>query len=1339
MKKLFSVIALSLFAAVAHAQSTGKETFENFPGHSYFIKAPIVAVHYGPLEIAGGETVTNAPMFGSGTVYGTAGLTFDSSGNFGPICENCQPQIGISNDYPFQKLAFDLIHGNIADFKNKTATYTIADADNINTPVITVHFSAPGQRQHIQIPWKTTGVIISGFITKPINAPTPDVMESLWMFAIDNVEWSFQLPLRLDSTGGIGPIEDPGEDRRQIVDGTPIDVTYPLGAPFTMQIERLQDNGTWTVVPAAYTIRETPVPPPKMLNDQLFPSHHVFFFGPNSSEDFKNFQTVHTGDPTLSVVPQPRDLPVFEVNLHIVRPDALGAAQVAHLDRTFSDVADEAGVPPQFLKAQAGQMSEFNVFKWKYILINSDYAEMHALPLQLWSKPPYRRYVLREPAGVEGDELCPRDPISLSTFLPHDCAFPGLDDISPRYTAPPMHYLRDCVLNDIAPGVDAERPLTMREIYNGNPDSFAGSDPSPQYGPTAPQNCQPVSVGRVRAVRPGYVGDLLGGTAQTPLASAYGLMQVVAEKVIRTGAWRGVNSRFNPSLLFDPFAAGTEIPGGGSIVPGVNTDVALSIAANKDGRDDISFDSRTDYIDTLRTMFYGYTGSMQAAEDILAASPAFFPRTSKPIFGASVSGSGTGGGAGCAAPSITSETTAATVAPGGSANLAVSATSAIGISSYQWYEGAPGDTHAPLANGQWRIVTVTPTHATTYWAAVRNGCGTTASPAIPVAVAAACPVVTLTQSPADATINGGQSVTLHVAADNATSYQWFIGQGPISTGADGDRSHPIPSSNTPDLPVSPTATTHYWAEGINGCGQALSGTATVTVTTCLTPSIAVQPSPSSIVAGQSAALAVSATGQQPLTITWLSSDGVTVGSGAQISVAPSASTLYHAHITNTCGAIDSAAVLVTVTASCQSPVVSPQPLGSTITAGQSATLSVSATGTSPLTIEWRTTTGATVGIGASITVSPTTTTAYFAHITNACGATDSATATVTVNPVPPPCDPPQVSAQPQGSTITDGQTATLSVSATGTAPLTIQWFLADGTPAGSGASITVSPAVTTTYFARISNACGTATSPSATITVTAPCTAPSITQQPPADTTITDGHSITLSVTAAGTAPLSYQWYNGAALLTGATTAQFTFTPHVDTFYHVVVTNACGSVQSAVALVRVQAPCVPPAVVTNPQGTTVTSGDPVTLSALGSGTNLTYRWFDQFANFLGTGDTITFTPAVTRSYYCTIANECGSVDTAQALVTVNPACFLPAITGDPQSTTISSGGSATLFVFAAGASVTFQWYTADGTAIPNATGSSLTVSPTTTTSYYAVATNPCGSARSQTATVTVVP
>ena len=73
--------------------------------------------------------------------------------------------------------------------------------------------------------------------------------------------------------------------------------------------------------------------------------------------------------------------------------------------------------------------------------------------------------------------------------------------------------------------------------------------------------------------------------------------------------------------------------------------------------------------------------------------------------------------------------------------------------------------------------------------------------------------------------------------------------------------------------------------------------------------------------------------------------------------------------------------------------------------------------------------------------------------------------------------------------------------------------------------------------------------------------------------------------------------------------------------------NACGSVQSAVALVRVQPPCAPPAVVTNPQGTTVTAGDPVTLSALGSGTNLTYRWFDQFGNFLGTGATITFTPA----------------------------------------------------------------------------------------------------------------
>jgi Ig-like domain CHU_C associated len=84
---------------------------------------------------------------------------------------------------------------------------------------------------------------------------------------------------------------------------------------------------------------------------------------------------------------------------------------------------------------------------------------------------------------------------------------------------------------------------------------------------------------------------------------------------------------------------------------------------------------------------------------------------------------------------------------------------------------------------------------------------------------------------------------------------------------------------------------------------------------------------------------------------------------------------------------------------------------------------------------------------------------------------------------------------------------------------------------------------------------------------------------------------------------------------------------------------------------------------------------------------------------------------------------------------------VPQITTQPQNVTIPSG-STTLTVAANTAGVTYQWYTGtSGTTtspISGATGTSLTVSPASTTSYWARATSTCGrTVDSATATVTI--
>ncbi|HEX6097447.1 MAG TPA: hypothetical protein VF432_14050 [Thermoanaerobaculia bacterium] len=110
---------------------------------------------------------------------------------------------------------------------------------------------------------------------------------------------------------------------------------------------------------------------------------------------------------------------------------------------------------------------------------------------------------------------------------------------------------------------------------------------------------------------------------------------------------------------------------------------------------------------------------------------------------------------------------------------------------------------------------------------------------------------------------------------------------------------------------------------------------------------------------------------------------------------------------------------------CVPPAITGQPTSRTINSGASTTLTVSATGTAPLSYQWyRGTTGNTGNpiAGAttsSLTVSPTTTSSYWVRVTNACGGVNSNTATVAVNTTPPPPPPAKVRGDYNGDGRTD--------------------------------------------------------------------------------------------------------------------------------------------------------------------------------------------------------------------------------------------------------------------------------------------------------------------------------
>ncbi len=87
------------------------------------------------------------------------------------------------------------------------------------------------------------------------------------------------------------------------------------------------------------------------------------------------------------------------------------------------------------------------------------------------------------------------------------------------------------------------------------------------------------------------------------------------------------------------------------------------------------------------------------------------------------------------------------------------------------------------------------------------------------------------------------------------------------------------------------------------------------------------------------------------------------------------------------------------------------------------------------------------------------------------------------------CDAPSITGQPQSQIVQGGQTATLSVTATATMPLSYRWYRGNAgdtsTPVGANASTFTTPPLesTTSYWVWVFNACGTTDSATATISV----------------------------------------------------------------------------------------------------------------------------------------------------------------------------------------------------------------------------------------------------------------
>ncbi|MEA2571455.1 MAG: hypothetical protein QOI24_3456 [Acidobacteriota bacterium] len=343
------------------------------------------------------------------------------------------------------------------------------------------------------------------------------------------------------------------------------------------------------------------------------------------------------------------------------------------------------------------------------------------------------------------------------------------------------------------------------------------------------------------------------------------------------------------------------------------------------------------------------------------------------------------------------------------------------------------------------------------------------------------------------------------------------------------------------------------------------------------------------------------------------------------------------------------------------------------------------------------------------------------------------------------CTPPSISNVSGTATITAGSSTPLSVTASGTTTLTYQWYTgASGNTSnpvsgGTSSQISVSPTTTTTYWVRVTGQCApVADSSTVTVTVT-PCVAPSISNQP-ASVSISSGTNTSLSVTASGSTPFTYQWYIGAspstASPTGGNSSTLNVSPSATTPYWVKVTNACGSANSNTATVTVT--CVAPLIVTQPSDQTIVTGNTATLTLGHNNSNPSVVWYQGTApdtqNPVGTSRTITTGPLTqTTKFWAQLSNSCGVVNSRTMTVTVVVNCSSTAITSvTANPSTISFGLATTLTVVATGTSLSYQWYVgaSGNTSSPlnGATSDAVSVTATGSSTYWVRVSSGCGAA-----------